>query len=617
VNHRVRRSSGKNTGLLSALGKWFLLAVFCAPVLLCAADSANPPAPHIVSRFTAIPGAHYPVRENMYRALQLPNGKVIALSIARHDGQQTMQARYSRDVGHSWSSPEDLFQWPKEAGGFGLIETLVDKDGEIHIFSLCDGNSAVMYPKEQEGTPTRAGNIMDIWHVRSLAGRTRWTTPKLMWTGQAGDLLSAIQLRNGRLVLPINISHGRSWHNRGGGFLDFTYVGDWGVIALYSDDNGDSWQSSNKELVVETPDLNTYGANEPVVIQLKDDRVWMLMRTQRGRFYESFSDDAVHWSVAKPTTLISSDAPAGLLRLKDGNILFFSNACLRYGYGYGARYVLHVAISSDEGKTWRGFREIDRDPDRNEPIKLEGDYGLSYTFPTLTTDGRVLFSNWVEEGPVRNFRILDPSWIYETRQETDFSKGIADWSVFGSKGVELKTDPERAGAKILSVRKAEPDWPAGAVWNFPIGSKGQLKLKMRLRQGFGGAVLGLTDHFSTPWDADDQFFNAFNLDIPSNGHIFPNVKLESERWYDVTMDWETAGHQCRVFLDGKLAGIVRDNRRADGINYLRLRSLATQPDGGLEIRSVSADVSANWKPIDKAKANVEIESPKQASSTGN
>lgn len=552
--------------------------------------------PRIVSSFTADSGAHYPFRQNMYRALQLPDGKIIALSIARHDGQQTMQGRYSNDDGQTWSESHDLFQWPKEAGGFGLFNAIVDRAGEIHIWSLCDANSGTLFPKTEEGTPTRPGEILDIWHVRSRDGRSKWTTPKAIWEGHGDDLLSGIQLRGGRLLLPFAYATPRSWENRGGGFSDFTFIGHYSVKVVYSDDDGETWTTSNEELVVETPDLSTYGANEPVVLQLSDGRVWMLIRTQRGRFYESFSDDGSKWSTPTPSKLISSDAPAGLLRLKEGSILLFSNACLRYPYGYGGRYVLHVAISKDDGKTWRGYREVARDPARNEPESLRGDYGVGYTFPALTNDGKVLFSNWVEEGNVRNFRLLDPAWIYETRQSTDFSKDIDDWSVFGSKGVGLEPDPEDSGKKVLSIHNADANWPAAAVWNFPVGAKGQIKMRIRLQPNFKGALLGLTDHFSIPWDLDDQFFNAFNLRIAPDGAILPNFKFTAGRWYNLTLDWDTDASKCRILVDGKLAGAIEDNRRSSGINYLRLRSVADEPDGGLQIGSVSADVSASWKP---------------------
>lgn len=600
-NHATHRLWRRR--VFSIRTSWFTTAlIFAAPLGLHASDSSpddrnraiRAQPPRVVSHFVAAPEAHYAFRENMYRALQLPDGRIIAFSIARQAGQQTMQGRYSTDSGQNWSAPQDLFEWPREAGGFALFEALVDKDGEIHIFSLCDGNSGVLYPKQQEGTPIRSGEILDIWHVRSRNGRTRWETPKAIWTGHGSDLLSAIQLRNGRLVLPFSSAHGRSWANRGGGFLDFTFVGSYGVNTLYSDDDGKTWQTSPEELTVQTPDLSTYGADEPVLLQLKDGRVWMLMRTQRGRFYESFSDDGAHWSSAQPTALISSDSPPALLRLKDGKILLFSNACLRYPYAYGARNVLHVAISEDEGRTWRGFREVTRDPLRNEPPSRHADYGLSYTFPTLTTNGNVLFSNWVESGRNRTFRLLDPAWIYETRQSTDFSSGIDDWSVFGSKGVELQPRPDQADANLLALRKVDKVWPAAAVWNFPVGSKGRLNMQLMLRPGFGGTLVGLTDHFSVPWDLEDRFYNVFNFLIPANGRIFSSFKLASGRWYEITFDWDTNRRQCRVSVDGREVGVLQDIRTSFGANYLRLRSVSEEPDAGLLIRNVNVDVSASW-----------------------
>lgn len=561
-----------------------------APAPLQALGDAEPP--QVVSTFTATPGAQYPFRENMYRVLQLPDGCVIALSIARSEGQQTMQGRYSSDAGRSWSTPENLFLWPKDAGGFALFDSLVDHHGEIHICILCDGNSGTLLPKAEEGAAVRPGEILDIWHVRSRNGRTQWDRPKPIWLGHGDDLLSFIQLRNGRLLLPSASAFNRSWGgDRGGGFMDYTYSGSYCVSALYSDDGGDTWTKSADELAVETPDLGTYGADEPVVIELTDGRVWMLMRTQRGRFYESFSSDGgAHWTPAQPSTLLSSDSPAALLRLKDGSILLFSNACQRFPYAYGGRDALHVAISRDEGRTWRGFREVALDPLRNQPPPHNSDYGLSYTFPTLLADGKVLFTNWVQTGRDRDFRLLDPAWILASHHADDFSQGLARWSTFGSKGVELLPDPERPGAQALAVRKADLNWPAGAVWNFPAGSRGRLKLQISLRPGFGGVLLGLTDQFSVPWDVEDRFHNVFNLPVQPNGRILADAKLNQARWHELVLDWSTARRECRIWIDGHSAGVVHDYRRAAGINYLRVRSTAVQPDAGLMIRSVNVTV---------------------------
>lgn len=552
-----------------------LLATVSILAFNLSADSAArmPEPPQIVADFVSYENVRSHFFNNMYRPVLLPDGRLMALSPVGRLEYARMQARYSTDDGRTWSDPEDLFAWPKEASKFYTVEVLLDRDGELNIAMVCDEA---------------------MWYNRSANHRAKWGTPKVVFRGAPGNPLSFIQLKSGRLILPFDFFPGRSWKNRGGGFADFTFLGQSSITTVYSDDDGETWQRSPIDVTVETPDLSTWGASEPAVLQLKDGRVWMLIRTQRGRFYQTFSGDGIHWGPAKPTTLVSSDSPATLIRLNDGSILMFSNACNRYPYAYGARNVLHVAISKDEGRSWRGYREVARDPLRGEPPLAEGDYGLSYTFPTLTPDGKVLFTNWVQSGRDRSFRLLDPAWIFETRQSTDFSKGIEDWSSFGTKGVQLQADSGKAGTQVLSVRKADKDWPSGAVWNFPIGAGGKLTVELMLQSGFNGSNLGLTDHFSVPWDQEAEFYNVFNLSIPASGRIFPNVRLATSHWYQLTLQWNTERRKCRVLIDGKLAGVLEDNRRAIGLNYLRLHSASTEPDAGLLLRCVSVDVSESW-----------------------
>ena len=253
--------------------------------------------PRVVSDFVDHTSATSHFFENMYRALQLPDGRIVALSVIGRLAVPIMQARYSSDLGHSWSQPNDLFQWPRDAGRYYTFDALIDQNKEIHIYLLCDHA---------------------IWHTRSEGDRTRWRPANVIYRGAPGNFLSALQLTNGRLVLPIPYESKRSWSRRGGDFLDFTYVGSWSVTSVYSDDNGETWQRSPDELVVETPDLGTWGADEPAAIQLKDGRVWMLIRTQRGRFFESYSNDGARWTTPEPTNLISSDSPAGLLSTRQG-----------------------------------------------------------------------------------------------------------------------------------------------------------------------------------------------------------------------------------------------------------------------------------------------------------
>src|SRR5262249_44410764 len=151
-----------------------------------------------------------------------------------------------------------------------------------------------------------------------------------------------------------------------------------------------------------------------------------------------------------------------------------------------------------------------------------------YPFPALTKDGKVLFSSGQGEGG-RFHALLNPGWLYETVQKDDFSGGLESWSIFGTRGVGLAPHPQKSGAQVLVVRKPEPDWPAAAVWNFPAGASGRVRLRLFLQPGFSSANIGLADHFSVPFDELDQYHNLYNLNLGSAG----GVGLAPNRWHDL------------------------------------------------------------------------------------
>src|SRR5581483_1156413 len=422
----------------------------------------------------------------------LSDATILAIGIRSRDGGQEVTARVSRDEGLSWSSSRDLFPLPRAEGRFGYFRAMVDKDGEVHIFLLC------LPPPSGSSTGGRAQERLDIWHAKSRAALSAWNPPHRIWSGRAGDLLSAIQLTSGRILLPISYRTDRSWSNRGPGFDAFTYMGSFASGMLYSDDKGETWRQSPSVLRIPTPALSAIGGVEPVILQLKDGRVWMLIRSQMGRFYESFSSDGAIWAEPEPASIASSESPAGLIRLKDGRILLLVNSCERFPYAYGGRHVLHGAISDNEGRTWHGYREVVRDPLRNQPPPLRGDFGVAYPFPALTQNGKVIFSlgvtsgtrsqhpeesNQASQNEKRAILLLDPAWLDETTQQTDFSHGLDDWSTFGTRGVALVPKPGTAGSGALKISKPDAAWPTGAVWNFPAGQSGKLSLRLRLTPG--------------------------------------------------------------------------------------------------------------------------------------
>ena len=148
---------------------------------------------------------------------------------------------------------------------------------------------------------------------------------------------------------------------------------------------------------------------------------------------------------------------------------------------------------------------------------------------------------------------------------------------------------------MLSLRKPEADWPSAAVWNFPYGNRGRLRLRLLLRPGFKSANIGLTDHFSVPFDEEDRFHNLFNVSIDQGGILANGLKLETGRWYELDLQWDTSKRECRVIVDGRKVAVVPQNRDGKGASYLRLRSTAPVKDeSGMLIEYVEADVSASW-----------------------
>jgi hypothetical protein len=516
--------------------------------------------------------------------VQIPNGPLRAYSLRTLKGITEEVVQTSSDDGHTWSVPLTAFRLPAGFGDVGAPKLLLDNGGRVHFFLPVNPHRTAGDYHQQ---------AWNIWYVRSADG-TQWTTPKEIWKGYVGSMQSAIQLRSGRLVLPFCFLTPRRWSNRGPGSDAFTYVGEFSSTTLYSDDSGDSWTQSPDELKTPTPTISTLGAIEPVLLELKDGRVWMLIRTQMGRFYQSFSRNGAQWSHPEPSSIGSSDSPAALLRLKNGGILLVWNHCIDYPYAFGGRHVLHAAISSDEGRTWGGFREVLRDPKRNEPPPPNGDFGVTYSLPALLSDGKVIVGfGYYREVPAV---LLDPRWVLATSQHADFVHGTDDWSAFGVHGVNVESFQD--AGPVLHLRKTDEQWPSGAAWNFPAASSGRIRMKFMLQPRFGGLQVGLTDVFSTPFDPEDQFHNVYTFRILPDGSLITAAgdKLGSSpvapgQWHTLELAWDRDARTCHVSIDGKRVAVLTASRDSEPLNYLRLRSTSAQLDDGVLVESVDAEIS--------------------------
>ncbi len=456
-----------------------------------------------------------------------------------------------------------------------------------------DGKVKSVYVKNESIDPVNVKKVglrryLNVWIKQADTKKT--FKPSMIWRGYNGSQMEYQELPSGRLLVPY------------GSFQPHASAtpptGRHKTIIQYSDDGGTTWHESKSQLI--SPCYTGFngsneGACEPAFEQLADGRLWMLMRTQTGFLYESFSkDDGTTWQKATPSRFNTSTGPPNIMRHKNGWLVVCWNNCemppRQQGNGvYGGRDALHIAVSADEGKTWRGFREIYLDHRRNGNPEKSGDRGTAYPLGGYTTDGNIVVIAGQGKGG-RNPIIVDPKWIVETTASTDFSDGLTQWSVYKhygpakrwwrarAVGCKLITNPTDATSRCLHIRKPD-DLPAdGAVWNFPNGWKGKLTAKVMFKKGFQGGMISLCDRMFDPVNDNGEKFSVFQLSLQEDGKV-GNVQLQSEKWYDISLQWDLSKSTCQILVNGKDAGQLKlNNKTLNGISYVRLRSATKKID---------------------------------------
>jgi len=187
----------------------------------------------------------------------------------------------------------------------------------------------------------------------------------------------------------------------------------------------------------------------------------------------------------------------------------------------------------------------------------------------------------VETGEGRSLFTVDPNWLTETEQHDDFaSKEMEPWSTYGTRGVEVVSHEGAKSGHVLTIRKADAEWPSAAVRNIPAGETGSLKLRLLMESGFGGASIQLTDHFSVPFDLEDRFFSQYELRIGANGEVGDTRPIKPSVWADVELRWDNAKRACDVLVNGKTATSIVQQHAGAPPSYLRIRPLSNDVDKG-------------------------------------
>lgn len=301
-----------------------------------------------------LPKGTYGYRGMPGSAAELGDGRLLLCYTAMTPEDQSKGAiagRYSNDRGKSWGEEFTLLARPKPEGQDYYCHPSLLRLANGHLlFSIIYGSGA---------TPLFGHN----YYRRSVDDGATWGDQFIVTPHPGYNIIhndKFIQLSSGRIIAPIEFELITSGDDHAG-YVSYT---------VYSDDNGYSWRESANMV-----NMLPVEAQEPHVVELKDSRLMMLMRTYSGYVARAYSDNrGESWSEGQPVPELKLPPNSSALNIKripkTGDLLLLRST----GPGIeqpGRRTPFVSILSRDDGNSWENERVIMGDP--------EDDYG----YPSL------------------------------------------------------------------------------------------------------------------------------------------------------------------------------------------------------------------------------------------
>ena len=233
-------------------------------------------------------------------------------------------------------------------------------------------------------------NYARVFYMRSEDDGSTWSEPSEItdtfipfreaypWRVIATGPGHGIQLRNGRLVVPVWMSDG-SGTEFGPGKLGHRPST---VAGIYSDDHGKTWQRSDIIVRTEGEFINP---SETLAVELSDGNILFNIRTEskrHRRLISISSDGATNWSELKfDDALLEPVCMASILKLQNGAVIFANPDNLEQeltrpgGKSYDRKRIT-VKMSTDDCQTWPLSKILEPGPS-------------SYSDLTQTADGTI------------------------------------------------------------------------------------------------------------------------------------------------------------------------------------------------------------------------------------
>lgn len=318
------------------------------------AAAANPPAPRDGWKRHATRAGWIEVPDCVTWRNDLPLGPFVRTGDGGVLGIHDNTAIISRDEGATW----EAHSLTANAGRAFVVRperAMIRTAAGAIVLAFMDDTQQQWKWNAEKRLPEPDAHLPTC-SIRSLDDGKTWTDFQIMYDGYSGDIHSMIQTRAGTIVAPVQ---------------ELMYEdGRHALRPRHSTDDGKTWQRSN------LLDIGGRGHHDGLIegtlAELEDRRVWLLCRTNLGKFWSAYSDnDGEDFRELRPSSIDASSAPGTLTRTASGRLMLAWNRLYPDGEttapdevyvgGDGQwsdvrannyRAELSIAFSTDNGATW-------------------------------------------------------------------------------------------------------------------------------------------------------------------------------------------------------------------------------------------------------------------------
>jgi predicted neuraminidase len=247
-------------------------------------------------------------------------------------------------------------------------------------FQAPDGTLYLFHTTQIANQGEANSRVLEL--VSKDEGKT-WTRPEVLFA-KAGSYTRhpVILLANHSWIMPLN-------YQTSSGIGEGSET-NYSAVEI-SKDMGKTWTECSMP--------GSQGKIQPTIVRTAPNRLIAFFRSRKvGYIYKSTSTDGCNWTQLEPTVLPNNNASVQALRLKDGHlVMVFNNSGMATSDPKtegGLRKPLSIALSEDEGLTWRFVRDVETGRTglgaTEQRIKAPGREEYSYPSVLQLSDGKIL-----------------------------------------------------------------------------------------------------------------------------------------------------------------------------------------------------------------------------------